>query len=67
VASQKLNQLIGIKLLTSCVLENLGVWLQSKWGEMPVSPCRRLWSEVMTTIFEKFRQNAQILKPGVSV
>jgi len=34
---------------------------------MPVSPCERPWSEVMTTFFEKFRQNAQILKSRVSV
>ena len=38
MALQKFNQLIGIELLTSCFLENLGSKFQSQGREMPVSP-----------------------------
>ena len=35
MALQKFNQFIGIELLTSCFLENLGALFQSQGGECP--------------------------------
>ena len=38
-----------------------------KGGNARLPPCGRPRSEAMTTFFEKFQQNAQNLKPRVSV
>jgi len=38
---QELNQLIGVKLLTSDFLECFGSYPQLPEWQVPVSPCRR--------------------------
>ena len=70
VTLQKFNQLIGIELLTSCFLDNLGASFQSQGGKCPFPPCGRPRSEMMTTFLWKISAkctNFEVLSLGLGL